>query len=102
MPEAFRSTRQTRALMAALMEAPSGWRYGYDLSRETGLKSGTLYPLLLRLTERGWLEDRWEAAAEPGRPARRLVRLTAEGQSAAAGMLDAISTAPAARWSPAT
>lgn len=79
----FRWTRQTRALLAALLSG-GGWRHGYDLSRETGLKSGTLYPLLMRLTERGWLETRWEDSPEPGRPPRHLYRLTAEGKAQAA------------------
>lgn len=77
----IRWTRQTRALLTAL--TGDGWRHGYDLSRETGLKSGTLYPLLIRLTERGWLETRWEDSPEPGRPPRHLYRLTAEGRAQA-------------------
>lgn len=82
----IRWTRQTRSLLAALMGI-DGWRHGYDLSRETGLKSGTLYPLLMRLADRGWLETRWEDSPEPGRPPRHLYRLTAEGrtQAVAAG-----------------
>ncbi|MGB0124937.1 MAG: PadR family transcriptional regulator, partial [Silvibacterium sp.] len=50
----------------------------YDLSRSTGLKSGTLYPLLMRLADRKLLETSWETV-EPGRPPRHLYRLTAEG-----------------------
>ncbi|PTT79495.1 PadR family transcriptional regulator, partial [Pseudomonas sp. HMWF010] len=38
-------SRQTSVVLAALLEQPQAWRYGYDLSKETGLKSGTLYPL---------------------------------------------------------
>lgn len=81
----IRWTRQTRSLLAALLSAVGGdgWRHGYDLSRETGLKSGTLYPLLIRLTDRGWLETRWEDSPEPGRPPRHLYRLTAEGRAQA-------------------
>lgn len=58
---------------------PREWRYGYDLSRETALKSGTLYPILMRLNKRGWLETRWTAPESPGRPPRHMYRLTAEG-----------------------
>ena len=42
-----------------LLEAPDAWHYGYDLSRRLGLRSGTLYPILVRLAERGCLETRW-------------------------------------------
>ncbi len=81
------SSRQTEALLAALLHAPSSWRYGYDLSKETGLKSGTLYPILMRLEAQGWLETEWEDAAAPGRPRRHLYRLTALGSTEARALL---------------
>jgi len=59
--------------------ATATWCYGYDLSRRSGLKSGTLYPILVRLAERGWLETSWAAPEQPGRPPRHMYRLTAEG-----------------------
>jgi DNA-binding PadR family transcriptional regulator len=75
-------SRQTVRLLEALLSSASSWHYGYDLSRGTGLKSGTLYPILMRLAERGWLEARWESA-EPGRPPRHMYRLTGVGVKAA-------------------
>jgi PadR family transcriptional regulator len=75
----IRLSRQTLTLLSALLEAASDWQYGYDLSRRTELKSGTLYPILMRLTEREWLETKWEFDAASGRP-RHLYRLTAEGR----------------------
>lgn len=94
----FRTTRQMRALLAAFAGG-AAWRHGYDLSRETGLKSGTLYPLLMRFAERGWVEARWAEAETPGRPPRHLYRLTAEGQRIAA--VRAPAPAPALRVQPA-
>ena len=44
------------------------------------ISSGTLYPLLARLTEDGWLEARWEASELPGKPPRQLYRLTTTGR----------------------
>src|SRR3989337_1884686 len=73
------SSRQTEALLAALLHSGPGWRYGYDLSKETGLKSGTLYPILMRLESQGWLETRWEDQPAEGRPRRHLYRLTSRG-----------------------
>ena len=55
------------------------WRHGYDIARETGVKSGTLYPILMRLADRGWLEACWEDEQPTGRPRRHLYRLTSEG-----------------------
>lgn len=74
---------QTRAVLEALKAQPQAWRYGYDLSKETGLKSGTLYPLLMRLSDQGWLEAEWREPQQPGRPPRHAYRLTAEGLSVA-------------------
>jgi DNA-binding PadR family transcriptional regulator len=75
-----RSSPQTRLLIASLLDRPAEWRYGYDLSRETGLKSGTLYPILMRLAEKSLLETRWEEPPGDGRPPRHLYRLTGLGQ----------------------
>jgi DNA-binding PadR family transcriptional regulator len=69
----------TRAL-AAFLETPRGWRYGYDLMKAADISSGTLYPLLARLIEDGWLESRWGESEFPGRPPRQLYRLTVDGR----------------------
>lgn len=47
--------------------------------KETGLASGTLYPLLMRMTDQGLVEAEWHEPAQPGRPARHAYRLTATG-----------------------
>jgi DNA-binding PadR family transcriptional regulator len=70
---------QTRTLIAALMKAPRQWRHGYDLAKETDLSSGSLYPILMRLADRGLLEADWREAEQPGRPPRHIYRLTADG-----------------------
>jgi len=79
MPRTPNISPQTRAVLAALSEQPRAWRHGYDLSRDTGLKSGTLYPLLIRLADQGLLEAEWRAPLQPGRPARHAYRLTGAG-----------------------
>jgi DNA-binding PadR family transcriptional regulator len=68
-------------LLDALTAEPREWRYGYDLCRETGLKSGSVYPILMRLVDRRLLEAKWEERPPPGRPARHLYRLTGAGQA---------------------
>ncbi|MEA3031294.1 MAG: PadR family transcriptional regulator, regulatory protein PadR [Sphingomonadales bacterium] len=94
MKPSFRSTRPMRALLAALLAGSEDWRHGYDLSKETQLKSGTLYPLLMRFAERGWVEARWTGAAAPGRPPRHIYRLTAEGRRVAAEAAPATADRP--------
>jgi DNA-binding PadR family transcriptional regulator len=61
------------------MQQPRAWHYGYDLSRTTELKSGTLYPILMRLCNRGVLEAKWRPPEQEGRPPRHIYRLTALG-----------------------
>jgi DNA-binding PadR family transcriptional regulator len=80
-----RLTTQTLAVLSALLQDPTTPRYGLDLVREVGLKSGTLYPTLARLEEARWLESEWEAIdpRREHRPPRRLYRLTAAGEVAA-------------------
>jgi len=53
---------------------------GLDISRHSGIPSGTLYPILMRLDELGWLETKWEDAVPPGRPPRHLYRLSGNGR----------------------
>jgi len=74
----LRLSPQTLLVLDAFMQESTEWKYGYEISRGTGLKSGTLYPILMRMAERRLLETGWEAG-EPGRPARHMYRLTPEG-----------------------
>jgi len=80
---------QTLLVLAALLDAPDAWQYGYDLSRRLQLHSGTLYPILVRLAERGCLETRWVEAERPGRPPRHTYRLTSAGRALARSRLGA-------------
>ena len=87
---ARKCSRQTLALLAALMEQPRTWHHGYELSKRTGLKSGTLYPILIRLSEQGLLNSRWKDAERPGRPPRHVYRLTASGLALAREQLEVL------------
>jgi PadR family transcriptional regulator PadR len=78
-----RPSAQTTAVLLALAEDPARWRYGYDLSQQLGLKAGSMYPILIRLADRGLLETAWERDPPPGRPPRHLYRLTGPGRSMA-------------------
>lgn len=72
-----RPSKQMMALLEALCDRQ--WRHGYDLMKETSLLSGTLYPLLMRMTDQGLVEAEWREPAQPGRPPRHAYRLTAQG-----------------------
>jgi transcriptional regulator len=61
-------------------------RHGYDIARVIETRSGgavtfhaaSLYPLLYRLEQRGWISGRWTEKA--GERRRRLYRLTRDGR----------------------
>jgi DNA-binding PadR family transcriptional regulator len=77
-------SRQTLAILAALAEARDDWLYGLELAARTGLKSGSLYPILIRLDERALLESRWIEPSAPGRPPRHGYRILPAGLRALA------------------
>lgn len=66
-------------VLAVLLDAGGQWSHGYELARLAEVKSGTLYPLLIRLEAQGYLEAEWQQPAEGGRPPRHAYRLTASG-----------------------
>jgi hypothetical protein len=72
MPQIPGRSPQTRAVLTVLLDDPTRWRHGYEIARTTGLKSGTLYPILIRLADRGLLDARWEDEQPAGRPRRHL------------------------------
>lgn len=74
----IRRSPQTLQVLAEFLRTPKQWKYGYDISRSTGLKSGTLYPILLRLAECRLLETQWDTS-EVGKPPRHMYRLTPDG-----------------------
>jgi PadR family transcriptional regulator, regulatory protein PadR len=88
---------QTLSVLAALCAQPSQWQHGYALARQTGLKSGTLYPILIRLADRGLVEACWQDEPTPGRPRRHLYRLTVGGLATGRGALAAAARPAAAR-----
>ncbi len=79
MPRNRRPSKQMLTLLEALAAKTQVWRHGYELMKETGLSSGTLYPLLMRMGDQGLIEAEWREPAQLGRPARHVYRLTAAG-----------------------
>jgi PadR family transcriptional regulator PadR len=95
-----RPSAQTTAVVLALAERPSEWRYGYELCQQLDLKAGSMYPILMRLADRGLLETAWETDPPAGRPPRHLYRLTGPGRCLAAELAAAplpASSRPALR-----
>jgi DNA-binding PadR family transcriptional regulator len=99
MPRRPDISPQTRTVFALLAGDADEWWYGYDIAQRTGLRSGTLYPILARLADRGYLATQWESDPPEGRPRRHLYRLTGEGVTRAAELrhLDAAPAGPRTR-----
>jgi DNA-binding PadR family transcriptional regulator len=75
-------------VVLALAEIPTAWRYGYELCRILDVQAGSMYPILIRLADRGLLETAWESGAPAGRPPRHLYRLTGPGLALATGLAE--------------
>ena len=92
-------SKHARALLAALLDARDRWSHGYELASRTGIKSGTLYPLLIRLEAQGYLEAEWQQPLASGRPPRHAYQLTAAGRRLARAEGGALDHAvPVAGW----
>jgi PadR family transcriptional regulator, regulatory protein PadR len=91
-----RISTQTLRVLERFIEHPTTWRYGYELSRETGLKSGTLYPILMRLAKFSFLETKW-VTTEDGVPPRHTYRLTPKGGELVRSLAGAASAAAKVR-----
>lgn len=78
--------RMTYATAAVLAALAAGIEYGFDIAAATGLRRGTVYPILRRLEEVDMVEGRWEAheaSRQEGRPPRRYYELTSAGDAMA-------------------
>jgi PadR family transcriptional regulator len=80
-----RITPQMLRVRSAMICARGRELSGAEISREARLASGTLYPMLMRLEQCGWLAGRWEAEDPQslGRPRRRYYRVTGVGETRA-------------------
>ena len=81
-----RPSPQTVAVLLTLGDQAAAWSHGYDLCRALGLKAGTVYPILIRLAERGLVETAWEHDVPRGRPPRHLYRLSLDGAELVAAL----------------
>jgi len=96
MESDIRLSGPTLKVLKLLIEKPRQGRSGADISRALHISSGTLYPLLARLENAGWLGSEWETIdpSEAGRPRRRFYKLTGLGQTRASRALAELQTAP--------
>jgi PadR family transcriptional regulator PadR len=83
-------TSTTLAVLGAFLDAgENGQLYGLQIMKSTHIASGTLYPVLDRLEDSGWIRGEWGAPEVPGRPARRYYTLTGVGVTQASRVVSA-------------
>jgi PadR family transcriptional regulator, regulatory protein PadR len=90
----MRSSIATLQVLRTFFDDPAGAQYGVELIASSGLKAGTLYPILNRLELDGWVVGRWEDIDESaaGRRRRRYYRLTSAGERQARALLTQYAT----------
>jgi PadR family transcriptional regulator, regulatory protein PadR len=96
----LRMTLQVQLVLRELLGAGGAERYGLELCAGTGLPSGTIYPIVARLEQAGWVESWWEDPAKhvaQRRPRRRYYRLTRDGADLASAALERAARARAGR-----
>lgn len=81
----IRMSGPTLKVLKLFLTAPRDELSGLEISKRAGVRVGTIYPVLARLEEVGWLASDWENVdpSEAGRPRRRFYRITALGQTRA-------------------
>jgi DNA-binding PadR family transcriptional regulator len=95
-----RLTRQTLKVLGALASSNGRELSGAELAKLSKLASGTLYPLLHRLENAGWLKSRWEEG-DPSilnRPRRRYYKITAQGVRSIRSVVRELSPALGVAW----
>ena len=100
----MRMTMHTQRVLARFLDEPPNTElYGLEIAKDIGLKGGTLYPLLMRLEDAGYLTSGWESI-DPhveGRRRRRYYTLTAAGAIAAREAIEQTMENLRGSWSPA-
>ena len=79
----MKRTRAAEKVASALLAEPDGRHWGYSLWKQSGVRSGVMYPILLRMLDAGWLSSGWEDRPV-GRPPRRYYEITNAGKIALA------------------
>jgi PadR family transcriptional regulator PadR len=94
-------TAWTEKVLAYLLDQHgTGGVFGLEIINAEGIRSGTLYPILARLEEAGWVTSNWEdanVAAKQHRPPRRYYRLTGTGETNARAYCESFNGAPSGR-----
>jgi PadR family transcriptional regulator, regulatory protein PadR len=95
-----RMTLQTLKVLNVLLAHPLGEHYGLEICHAADLPGGTIYPILVRLEQAGWLTSAWEDINEAteGRRRRRFYQLTGTGAQRARQAIQEANQASQSEW----
>jgi PadR family transcriptional regulator, regulatory protein PadR len=98
-----RITLQALKVLTLLADQPLEQHYGLAIATGTGLPTGTIYPILTRFEQAGWVTSDWETIdpTMEGRPRRRFYRLTALGEQKTREALTEARKSLSVPWPPA-
>ena len=80
-------SKATRSALIALLDA-ADCLHGYEIMQITGIRPGTLYPMLARLEDQALLVSQWQEPTIEGRPPRHMYRLTEAGRVLAKSLVE--------------
>jgi PadR family transcriptional regulator len=88
-----RHSHQALRVLRLFIENPGGELSGAQISKQLGIASGSLYPILFRYEEAGWLRSQWEEIdpTKASRPRRRYYRLGDVGQRRATELIEEVT-----------
>lgn len=99
-PPKIRLTTATRLILDLFLAVSPDDEplWGYRITEETGLGPGTVYPILERLEQVGWITGAWEEGIPEGRPRRRFYTLSGTGRQEYAALQAARGRTRTPRW----
>ncbi len=84
----LRVNRTVVLVAQALLEKADEEQWGYDVAQRAGVSSNSLYQVLARFHERGYLADGWEEVDPAAkRPPRRYYKITPNGMARLGALL---------------
>lgn len=93
MKPLVRVTKPTIAILEAIANHDQPI-WGLALSKQVGLATGTVYPILERLTELGWVVSHWDTDQTINGPRRKFYSMTSEAREAALALVKANANVP--------
>lgn len=85
-----RMSLATAQVLSEMLKRPTDEFYGLELIKATGIPSGSLYPIMMRLEDQGWVTSHWEDLEE-GKRKRKFYKFTPVGERRASEEVQAIA-----------